>query len=181
MQEKLEIHPKTVKKILLKHLHTQILLSELGVDLGFLKQLYVTGGFSPVHAQAKELVEKFYASSILSRSILLFLTSSHTDGCPILYSLRPKVFDVGIVQAPPPKPLGMKALQAAHPCLQTSGKGRATHTDAHRAASRFRVHCQWMKFSYPMMRTTSVQRCETETSISRSKRSTWSFWLVSLR
>eukprot|EP00913_Durusdinium_trenchii_P035164 g32896.t1 len=43
---------------------------------------------------AKELVEKFYASSILSRSILLF-----------------------------------------------------------------RVHCQWMKFSYPMMRTTSVQRC----------------------
>ncbi|CAK9033729.1 Actin-fragmin kinase (AFK) [Durusdinium trenchii] len=93
-KEKLEIHPKTVKKILLKHLHTQILLSELGVDLGFLKQLYVTGGFSPVHAQAKELVEKFYASSILSRSILLF-----------------------------------------------------------------RVHCQWMKFSYPMMRTTSVQRC----------------------
>ena len=39
----MKLHPATLKKILLKDLHTKILMSELGVDLAFLKQLYVTG------------------------------------------------------------------------------------------------------------------------------------------
>lgn len=89
----MQFHPATLKKILLNALHTKILISELGVDLAFLKQLYVTGGFSPVHAEAKELLEKFYGSSLLSKSVWLF-----------------------------------------------------------------RVHCSWLKFSHPMMKSTSLQR-----------------------
>lgn len=92
-EEKIQFHPATLKKILLNALHTKILISELGVDLAFLKQLYVTGGFSPVHAEAKALLEKFYGSSLLAKSVWLF-----------------------------------------------------------------RMHCSWLKFSHPMMQSTSLQR-----------------------
>ena len=39
----MQFDPATLKKILLNGLHSKILISELGVDLAFLKQLYVTG------------------------------------------------------------------------------------------------------------------------------------------
>ena len=75
-QEELEFHPKrllkTTQKVLLKHIHSQILLSELGVDLKFLKQLYTTAGFTRLHLEARELLKKFHGSSMRQRTAMLF-------------------------------------------------------------------------------------------------------------
>lgn len=75
-QEEMEFHPKRIlktgQKVLLKHLHSQILLSELGVDLKLLKQLYTTAGFTRLHLEARDLLTKFHSSSMAQRTAVLF-------------------------------------------------------------------------------------------------------------
>ncbi|CAJ1446839.1 unnamed protein product [Effrenium voratum] len=72
-KEKLEIHPRTAKKFLYKHVHSQLLLYKLGVDVAFLKQLYVTGGFTPLHAQAKDYLAQIHARSLRAKATVLWL------------------------------------------------------------------------------------------------------------
>ena len=96
-KEKLTPQAKTARKFLLQHLHSKILLAEMGVDLAFLKQLYVVGGYTALHERAHKVLESFYKSSPWQRVVV-----------------------------------------------------------------SFRAFSSWMDFSYPVMRSSSLERCAAQ-------------------
>ena len=71
-KEKMEPKPKTVQRFLLQHFHSKVLLSEVGVDLAFLKQLYLLGGYTALHQRAREVLERFHRESFKYQASVSF-------------------------------------------------------------------------------------------------------------
>ncbi|CAE7191251.1 hypothetical protein AK812_SmicGene24869 [Symbiodinium microadriaticum] len=71
-KEKMEPKPKTVQRFLLQHFHSKVLLSEVGVDLAFLKQLYLLGGYTALHQRAREVLERFHRESFTYQASVSF-------------------------------------------------------------------------------------------------------------